>query len=188
MAEAQLTTLIRRAMAGDQEAHGAVFEATYNDLKRLAHARVARTGNSGGLDTTGLVHESYMRFIDRGDVEFADRAHFFGYAGRVMRSVIVDAIRELKAQRRGGDAIRVTLNTGSGSMRGDGGAAEVLSVHEALEQLGKVDEQLVQVVELRYFAGMTEAEIAEALEISERTVRRRWVRAKLWLADALADT
>lgn len=187
MTDAPLTTLIRRAMTGDAAAHEAVFETTYADLKRLAHARISRTGNSSGLDTTGLVHESYLRFINTGDIEIADRAHFFGYAGRVMRSVIVDAIRELSAQRRGGDAVRVTLHTGSGSRPGDGGVAEVLSVHKALEELGELDQDLVRVVELRYFAGMTEEEIAEALDISDRTVRRRWARAKLWLADALAD-
>lgn len=187
MAEVRLTNLIKRAMSGDAQAHDAVFEATYDDLKRLAHARVIRAGNSAGLNTTGLVHESYMRFIKTGDVEFNDRAHFFGYAGRVMRSVIVDAIRELNAQRRGGDFVHVTLNTASGSKRGEDGAAEVISVHKALDQLAEVDEELVQVVELRYFAGMTEEEIAEALGISDRTVRRRWARAKLWLADALAD-
>lgn len=187
MADTPLTTLIKRAMSGDAAAHEAVFEATYDDLKRLAHARVSRTGNSSGLDTTGLVHESYLRFVNTGEIDIADRAHFFGYAGRVMRSVIVDAIRELSAQRRGGDAIRVTLQTGSGSRSGDGGAAEVLSVHQALEELGELDEDLVRIVELRYFAGMTEEEVAEALGISNRTVRRRWSRAKLWLADALAE-
>jgi len=174
-------------MNGDTAAHDAVFEATYDDLKRLAHARVRRTGQSSGLNTTGLVHESYLRFVNTGDIEIADRAHFFGYAGHVMRSVIVDAIRELNAQRRGGDAVRVTLHTGSGSRSGDGGVAEVLSVHQALEDLGELDEDLVRVVELRYFAGMTEEEVAEALDISDRTVRRRWARAKLWLADALAE-
>lgn len=187
MTNPELTTLIKSAMAGDSEAHNAVFHATYADLKRLAHARITRSGRSAGLDTTGLVHESYLRLIDKGVIHIDDRAHFFGYAGRVMRSVIVDSIRELGAQKRGGDAVHVTLNTGSGAGQGNDGAAEVLSVHNALEELGEVDEQLVQVVELRYFAGMTETEIAEALGVSDRTVRRIWSRAKLWLAEALTD-
>lgn len=187
MAEGPLTTLIKRAIAGDKHAYGEVIAATYDDLKRLAHARIMRSGKSANLNTTGLVHESYMRFIKTGKIDIVDRAHFFGYAGRVMRSVIVDAIRELKAQRRGGDLVRVTLSTGSGGKHDDGGSAEVLSVHTALDRLSELDEQLVQIVELRYFAGMTEAEIAEALEVSERTVRRRWVKAKLWLAETLAD-
>ena len=182
-----LTTLIRKAMSGDRSAHDAVFHATYPELKRLAHFRVIQGGRQAGLDTTGLVHESYLRFLDAGQVALEDRAHFFAYAGRVMRSVIVDAVRELNAQRRGGDRVHVTLNTAAGDGGQDDGVVEVLAIHKALEQLAAVDEQLVQVVELRYFAGMTEPEVAEALQISDRTVRRIWVRAKIWLAEALAE-
>ena len=187
VADAQLTTLIKAALSGDDAAHDAVFETAYQDLKRLAHARVMRSGRKSDLDTTGLVHESYLRFVKSGQIEVTDRAHFFGYVGRVMRSVIIDAIREGQSLRRGGDAVRVTVSNQADSSLSPDGAEEVLAVHAALDDLRELDEALVQVVELRYFAGMTETEIAEALDISDRTVRRRWNRAKLWLADALAS-
>jgi RNA polymerase sigma factor (TIGR02999 family) len=182
--QSTLTALIHKAMDGDGDAHAAVFEATYDELKKLAHRRVSQSGRDGELNTTGLVHESYLRFVKAGRITIEDRQHFLGYAGRVMRSVIIDAVRERMAQRRGGDIVHVTLNTafGDGVPTGEG---EVLAVHEALEQLADVDGRLVKVVEMRYFAGMTDVEIAEALGVTDRTVRRIWERARLWLANAL---
>lgn len=180
-----LTALIHKAMDGDENAHAELFKATYDELKKLAHRRVSQSGKSADLNTTGLVHESYLRFVKAGRIEIEDRQHFLGYAGRIMRSVIVDAVRERMAQRRGGDVVHVTLNTsfGDGARASE---AEVLAVHEALQKLAEVDDRLVKVVEMRYFAGMTEIEIAEGLGVSERTVRRIWERARLWLADALS--
>ena len=177
-----LTTLLRRAAAGDADAYGAVFEAAYDDLKRLAHTRLRRCGAGDALDTTGLVHESYLRFVNAAQLDLADRRHFFAYAGRVMRSVIVDMVRASMAQRRSGDATRVTLNTSSGAADGE---ELILAVHEALTQMATVDERMARVVEMRYFGGLTHEEIAETLQITDRTVRRLWSRAKLWLAEAL---
>ena len=179
-----LTDLIRRAQGGDEVALGLVFDATYDELHRLARDRLSKGGRGTLLDTTSLVHESYLRLANAGQLHIGDRQHFLRYAGHAMRSVIVDYVRERMAERRGGDAPHVTLN----SQIGDdprAGETEILRVHEALDELAQFDARMVQVVEMRYFGGMTEMEIAEALGVTDRTVRRDWEKARLLLAEAL---
>jgi len=182
---APLTDLIRRAQSGDEAALRQVFDAAYQDLHRMARSRIRQGGGGTLLDTTSLVHESYLRFANAGELKVSDRAHFFRYAGQVMRSVIVDMARARSAERRGGGLRDLTLNTALGDAA-RGGEDEVLRVHEALEDLAALDARLTQVVELRYFAGLTEIEIAEALGVTDRTVRRDWEKARLLLAQALA--
>jgi len=179
-----LTDLIRRAQDGDEAALRIVFDATYAELRVLARARLSKGSRNTLLDTTSLVHEAFLRFADAGRLHIGDRQHFLRYASHVMRSVIVDFVREKLAQRRGGDAVHVTLNSEISDAK-DAGESEILKVHEALEELAQHDARLVQVVEMRYFAGMTETEIAAALGINDRTVRRDWQKARLLLADAL---
>jgi RNA polymerase sigma factor (TIGR02999 family) len=153
----------------------------------MARARLASGGRNTVLDTTALVHESYLRLARAHGLAFEDRLRFMTYAGRVMRSVIVDLVRERQAECRGGDAPHVALTTQIGERLAAGeGEREILRVHDALEVLAQRDPRLAQVVEMRYFAGMTEAEIAQALQVNERTVRRDWSQARLFLADALA--
>jgi len=183
---APLTDLLRRAQDGDEAALRQVFDTTYEDLRRMARGRLRRAVRGTLLDTTSLVHESYLRFANAGELSIADRAHFFRYAGHVMRSVIVDMARARLAERRGGDVRQVTLNTSAGNQERDG-EAEVVRVHEALEELTQHDQRMVQVVEMRYFAGMTEPEIAEVLGVTDRTVRRDWEKARLLLAQFLAN-
>lgn len=164
----------------------ALYADAYRELRRLARARLHGGGRNTVLDTTALVHESYLRLARHGEVEFADRLRFMVYAGRVMRSVIIDLVRERQAERRGGDAAHVTLTTQLGEhIAADAGEAEILRVHEALDELAKLDARMAQVVELRYFAGMTELEIAQALGVTDRTVRRDWQQARMFLAEAL---
>jgi len=159
----------------------------YRDLRRMARARLAAGGRSTVLDTTALVHESYLRLARAHNLSFEDRLRFMGYAGHVMRSVIVDLVRERRAERRGGDVVKIALTTQLGErLAADEGELEILRVHDALETLAQRDPRLAQVVELRYFAGMTETEIAEVLQVNERTVRRDWSQARLFLADALS--
>jgi len=179
-----LTDLIRRAQGGDAAALRVVFDATYEELRGLARARLRKGSRNTLLDTTSLVHEAYLRFAGAGRLHIGDREHFLRYASHVMRSVIVDFVRERIAQRRGGDAVHVTLNSEIGDAT-VAGESEILNVHEALEELAQHDARLVQVVEMRYFAGMTEIEIAAALGVNDRTVRRDWQKARLLLADAL---
>jgi RNA polymerase sigma factor (TIGR02999 family) len=179
-----LTDQIRRAQDGDEAALRLVFDATYTALRGLARSRLSRGKRHTLLDTTSLVHEAYLRFADSGRLQIGDREHFLRYASHVMRSVIVDFVRERVAARRGGSAVHVTLDSEIGNALGTG-EDEILKVHEALEELAQHDPRLVQVVEMRYFAGMTEAEIGAVLGINDRTVRRAWQKARLLLADAL---
>jgi RNA polymerase sigma factor (TIGR02999 family) len=184
VADPPLTDLIRRAQNGDRHALKSVFDVTYDELRRLARSRLSKGGRGTLLDTSALVHESYLRFANAGQLRIEDRQHFLRYTSHVMRSVVVDLVRGKLAERRGGGAAHVTLSTGIG----DGAAAEseILRVHEALEELAALNERMAQVVEMRYFAGLTESEIADALGVTERTVRRDWEKARVLLAETLS--
>jgi len=154
-------------------------------LRKLARARLRAGGRNAVLDTTALVHESYLRLAEGQRMQLHDRLHFLRYAGRAMRSVIVDFARRQQADRRGGGALHVSANSEIPDFMA-AGEEQILRVDEALEQLAKLDQRLAQVVEMRYFGGMTESEIAQALGIAERTVRRDWEKARLLLAQALS--
>ena len=179
-----LTQLIQQVGAGDLAARDQLFAAAYTELRKLARSRLRDGGRNTFLETTALVHESYLRFMKAGELRIEDRRAFFGYASKVMRSVIVDAVRERRAQRRGGDLNEITLNT-EVSAELPSGEAEVLHVHEALLALEQAEPRLAQVVQMRYFGGYSELEIAEVLGVTERTVRRDWDKARLLLISAL---
>jgi len=181
----EVTELLRRARDGDADAERELIATTYAELRRLAHARLRGLGQRDVLDTTSLVNEWYLRFARAESVRIEDRHHFMRYAARVMRSVIVDFVRRRTADRRGGGAPHVSLSMAGASIANDG-REEIMRVHESLESLAALDERMAEIVEMRYFAGMREPEIAEALGVSERTVRRDWAKARLWLAEALA--
>ena len=161
-----------------------LLELLYDELRQLARARLSSGGRNITLDTTALVHESFLRLQKAGHVEMADRDHFLAYAATAMRSIIVDSIRRRKTERHGGDAIHVTLGTNAASELG-ASEQEILEVHDALGFLGKVNARLAQVVEMRYFLGLTDEEIGSALGTTDRTVRRDWERARLLLASIL---
>jgi RNA polymerase sigma factor (TIGR02999 family) len=181
----ELTMLIRRAQKGDEAARNAVFNQLYGELQKLARIRLARGGRNTLLDTCALVNETYIRLAQAGGFEPEDRGRYLAYASQAMRSVIVDFVRARRAARRGGGAAHITLNTEI-TEKVSSGAEEILRVHEALDELAGIDERVVTVVEMRYFAGLTEQEVAEALGLSDRTVRRVWEKARLMLAAALA--
>jgi RNA polymerase sigma factor (TIGR02999 family) len=180
----EITRLLKAASAGDRPAADQAFALLYADLQRMAHGRMRRSGNVTMLDTTALVHESWLRFQGAGDVAFDDRQHFMGYAARVMHTVVIDFVRARRAEKHGGHVEHVTLNTaiGDSATRHDD---EVLRVHEAMQELAQADARLHDVVEMRYFGGLTEAEIAGVLGVTERTVQRDWQKARLYLAMAL---
>jgi len=182
----EISTLMAAVSAGEPGARDALFAAAYGELRKLARARLYDGGRSTCLDTTALVHESYLRFLDSGQLRSLDRRAFFAYAAQVMRSVIIDEVRERRAARRGGDQHRITLD--SQVLEGvPQGEDEILRVNDALAALATDEPRLAQVVEMRYFGGYTEQEIAEALELTERTVRRDWEKARLLLAAMLKD-
>jgi RNA polymerase sigma factor (TIGR02999 family) len=157
----------------------------YRQLRVLARARLRHGGRETLLDTTALVHEAYLR-IAGVEMASAEQRSFLAYASRTMRSVIVDFARKRQAECRGGDVVIVTL-TGAVAEPQPAAADDIVRVHEALEELTRIDARLAQVVEMRYFAGMAEAQIAQALDISERTVRRDWEKARLLLSRVLVD-
>ncbi len=179
-----ITQLLQRARDGERAALDAVFEALYPELRRIAHARLGGHDRGPAMQTTVLVHECYLKLLAGQRLAPADRAHFLGYAAHAMRSVIVDTVRAARSDRRGGGAVHVTLATEIG----DGLAAaedEILDIDAALADLARLEPRLARVVEMRYFAGMKDAEIAEALGVTDRTVRRDWEKARLLLAAAL---
>jgi RNA polymerase sigma factor (TIGR02999 family) len=179
-----ISVLIARAREGDRLAFDDLFEALHPELRRIAHRRLSGNVRDTLLGTTALVNECYLKFASASRLNASDRAHFIAYAATVMRSIIVDMARAGRSQRRGGDAAHVTLDTVSG------GAVpqpedEILDVNAALADLARLDERLVRVVEMRYFGGMSDLEIAAILGVTDRTVRRDWEKARLLLAHAL---
>ncbi len=159
------------------------FEALYDDLRRLALSEIRRHQTITLLNATSLVHESYLRVVKSGQVRTDERGEFMAYMARVMRSVVVDFVRSRGAEKRGGGAEHVPLDTELGE-KISAHDADVLRVHEALNMLAQSDARMTQVVEMHYFAGLDDAEIAQALGVSERTVQRDWEKARLLLAVA----
>jgi RNA polymerase sigma factor (TIGR02999 family) len=180
----EITTLLASARAGDEQAASAAFTLLYDELRRLAHSKLRRHQTLTLLDTTSLVHESFLKMVGNKALPIEDRRHFFTYAARVMRSVIVDFARAGLAERRGGGAQVVAIDTDLADELATP-QKDVLRVNEALETLAQADPRLATIVELRYFGGLSEEEVAEVLGVSDRTVRRDWQKAKLLLAATL---
>ena len=182
---ADITLWLDAARDGDRAALDRVLATLYQELHAMARRQLA--GQQGHtLDATALVHEAYLKLIGRNAAQFDDRAHFFAYAASAMRSVVVDYARQRMAQKRGGDLHRVTdlPEDLAGAVRLD---EETLGLDTALTRLAEVDKRLAQVVEMRYFAGMTDSEIAALLKRSERSIRRDWQKARLFLLASLKD-
>ena len=177
-----VTVLLNAARHGEKLAVGQIFELLYPELKRIAHARLRYRDDRLLMDTGVLVNEAYLRLLNVDRLAAADRGHFLAYAARVMRSVVVDMVREQQAERRGG-GLRgfVTLNTGALNAALSQGEDEILRVHEALQDLAQIDERLVLVVEMRYFVGLDNQEIADSLGVTTRTVERDWQKARTFL-------
>lgn len=183
-----ITVLLARARAGDAAALEVMLPRVYHELRALARRHLAREAAGHTLCTTALVHEAYLKLIGRGSgsAQFDDRAHFFAYAASAMRSVIVDYARQRLAQKRGGDLHRITElpENLEGGLHLD---EDMLGLDTALSRLSSVDPRLTQVVELRYFAGLSELEIAALLQRSERSVRRDWQKARMFLLASLQE-
>ena len=178
-----ISGLIASAEGGDRAAADALFAALYTELHRLAQAQLARGGPGSTLGTTTLLHEAYLDIARSEGTVFPDRARFMGYAAKVMRGLIIDYARSRHALKRGG-AFQIT------SLTADPAAdaideAELLQVSESLERLAEADPPLAELVDLKFFAGFTFAEIGELRGVSERTVQRQWERARTYLYRAL---
>ena len=180
-----ITRLIEQAREGDRAAFDALFEALYPELRRIAHARLAGNVRSTLMQTTMLLHECYLKFLQAQRLRPEDRAHFVAYAARVMRSIIVDAVRAAQRERRGGGAQHLPIDTVLEAALAQPEEEEILDIDRAMEELARLEPRLAQVVEMRFFGGLTEVAIAQALGVTERTVRRDWEKARLLLAHAL---
>ena len=176
----EVTRLLEAAEAGDGEALERLVPLVYEDLRRVAHRQLDREGGGHTLQTTALIHEAYLKLAAGGAVSASGRAHFLAIAARAMRQVLVDYARRRKAAKRGGGVISVTL--GDEAQPADTSAEDLLALDDALKEL---DPRQRQVIECRFFGGMEERDIAEALGVSERTVRRDWVKARAWLYKSL---
>ncbi|MBA3487466.1 MAG: sigma-70 family RNA polymerase sigma factor [Lysobacter sp.] len=182
---ADITLMLDAARNGDRDALDHVLATLYHELHTMARRQLAGH-HEHTLDATALVHEAYLKLAGRREAKFDDRAHFFAYAASAMRSVVIDYARQRLAQKRGGDMHRVTdlPQDLEGGVRLD---EDMLGLDTALTRLADVDARLAQVVELRYFAGLSELEIAALLQRSERSIRRDWQKARLFLLASLKD-
>jgi len=165
--------------SGDRQALDQLIPVVYDELRRQASRYLQRERHGHTLQTTALVHEAYVRLIDQAGVRWQNRAHFFAIAAEMMRRILVDHARRRGAAKRGGDALKLTLNedlNASGERDLD-----LISVDEALTKLAALDQQQARVVELRFFGGLNVEETAEVLGISARTVKRDWQVAKSWI-------
>jgi len=168
---------------GDAAALEKLITAVYQELRRMAdhYLRGERAGHS--LQPTALVHEAYLRLIDQTKVEWHNRAHFFGVAAQMMRRILIDHAKARHRAKRGGAAVKVSLD--EGAVFSQERAAELVALDDALQELSKVDERKSRIVELRYFGGLTVEETAQVLGISDKTVMRDWNLAKAWLYQQL---
>ena len=182
----EVTILLTAANRGNEGAWNQLFTELYADLRRLAHSRLQRNRTATLVDTTALVHEAYLRFLKSGHIRISDRAPFLAYAARVMRSVIVDRLRERAAQRPAGSDVHLSEDAAAPAPS-QAAENEILRVHDAIDELAMVSSRLARIVEMRYFGGMTEMEIGEAMGITERTVRREWQKARMLLAASLVS-
>ena len=182
----EATRLLRRIADGDEGAAAELFPVIYDDLRRLAASYLGRERKGHTLQPTALVHEAFLRLVAAKDLDVVDRAHFFRLAARAMRQLLVDHARRRKAQKRGGGAVLQTQSLVEGAA-GPQREATVIEVHEALEALAALDPRKAQLVEMRFFGGMTIAEAAAALGVGHATAERDWAFARSWLADRLGD-
>ncbi|MEZ5354587.1 MAG: ECF-type sigma factor [Bryobacteraceae bacterium] len=174
-----ITHLLQRWVAGDSVAEAALLSRVYTDLRRLAGQYMRREAPGGTLQATALVHEAYIRLSASEKLEWNDRGHFFAMASRAMRRLLVDRARARDAAKRGGDFHQVTL---AGEVVAEScNREEVVAVHEALKRLEELDPRQCRVVEMRYFAGLSFGEVAEAIGLSERRAKGIWKEAQIWL-------
>jgi RNA polymerase sigma factor (TIGR02999 family) len=174
-----VTRLLAKAGAGNQAAFDEVFPLVYAELRRIAAREMRREKPGRTLQTTALVHEAYLRLLKDASLSFQNRAHFLGIASRAMREILIEHARARSARKRGGGAVRLTLDDLVASVSSP--SVDVLALDEALQRLARLDERHARVVELRFFGGMSVEETAAALDLSPATVKRDWTLARAWL-------
>jgi RNA polymerase sigma factor (TIGR02999 family) len=182
----EITELLAEWSEGNQAALDQLYPLVYNELRRLAHGYLRRERKGHTLQTTALINEAYLRLVDQKHVHWANRSHFFGISAQIMRRILIDHARRYEYSKRGGGAQRISLD--EGAVVAKQRARELLLLDEALKSLATIDPRRSQVVELRYFGGLNNEEIAGVLKISENTVTRDWNMARAWLYQELSGS
>ncbi len=177
----QITHMLRDWSGGNREALEGLLPLVYEELHRQAASFLRRERSDHTLQATALINETYLKLIDQRDVNWQNRTHFFAIAASLMRRILVDHARSKNREKRGGDAIELTLNEEVLGSASEERSVDLMALDEALTRLDKLDEQQAKIVELRYFSGLTLDETAEALQISRTTVATDWAMAKAWL-------
>jgi RNA polymerase sigma factor (TIGR02999 family) len=180
-----ITHLLKEWSDGDEEALDKLTPLVYEELRRQASRYMRRERRGHSLQTTALINEAFLRLIDAKDVHWQDRAHFFAIAANLMRRVLVDHARRRDAEKRGGSALRLTLDEALAVAKETD--VDLLAIDEALDRLAKIDPKQARVVELRFFSGLTVDETAAALGVSPKTVKRDWSVARAWLCREIGD-
>ena len=181
-----VTSLLIQLQGGRREAFESLVVLMYDDLRLLARRHLRFQGSMITLHTSGLVHEAYLKLADRTRLSWENRGHFLAVYTKVMRNILIDMARSRLAAKRGGDRVKVTLDENHSKIEAQ--ADELLAIDQALDKLAKLDERLARIVECRFFAGLNETETGLALGISDRTVRRDWIKARTILHGLLDDT
>lgn len=178
-----ITHLLQAHGRGEEGAFDRLMPMVYDDLHRIARRQLRRGRRGDTLNTTGLVHEVYLKMVDQSRASWQDRSHFFAISARAMRQIIVDYARQRLAAKRGGGQSHTPLDEARIAIEEQ--ADWLIALDQALESLGRLDERMARIVECRFFAGLTEEETAEALSVSVRTVQRDWKRARGWLKEEM---
>jgi RNA polymerase sigma-70 factor (ECF subfamily) len=182
----EITQLLAEWSEGNQAALDRLYPLVYQELRRLAHGYLKRERKGHTLQTTALINEAYLRLVDQKQVRWANRSHFFGISARIMRRILIDHARRYDYSKRGGGALKVSLDEAAIVTKERGRA--LLRLDEALNSLAKIDPRRSRVVELRYFGGLNNEEISGVLKISENTVTRDWNMARAWLYQELSES
>ncbi len=181
------TELVQRAARGDASAVSGLFATLYPDIKRLARARLAQAGGVTGLNATALVHEGFMRMAEREGMHGETRLQFFAYVGKVLRSIVIDFVRERDAEKRGGGVTLLTMSHADATPAPWMEVGNLLDLDRALDELKAFDERLYQIIEMHVFSGLTCTEVGAELGITERTVNRELGKARALLNQALGN-
>jgi RNA polymerase sigma factor (TIGR02999 family) len=179
------TEVLDDLRSGGREALDRLLPVVYQELRAIAHRQLTRRGRDGTLVTTALVHEAYLKLVDQSSAQWRDRAHFFALASVAMRHVLIDRAKARRSRKRGGDRAQVTLS--DDAIAAGAQADFLLEIDDALDRLAEMSPRLARVVECRFYGGLSEEEIAEALGVTVRTVERDWAKARLLLRRALAS-
>jgi RNA polymerase sigma-70 factor (ECF subfamily) len=177
--DGEITRLLGAFKSGDPSAESRLMELTYRELRKIAAGHLRRERSGRSLQTADLVHEAYLRLVNQTSLPWRDRSDFFRIAAHVMRQILVDRARKRHAVKRGGGAPEISLDRALNIAEAQ--SADLLALEEALARLERVDTRQCQVVEMRFFAGMSEDEVAEVLGVSARTINRDWRMARAWL-------